>query len=72
MLLLGLPGGLLFLKIALQILAGFCMYALLRKLGMDARVVLAGAVLWAFNGTFAWASDGPSQPLAFLPLALLG
>ncbi len=71
-LLLGLPGGLLFLKITLQILAGFCMYALLRKLGMDARVVLAGAVLWAFNGTFAWASDGPSQPLAFLPLALLG
>ena len=71
-LLLGLPGGLLLMKIALQMVAGLAMYAFLRALRLDARVVLAGALLYAFNGTYGWASDGPSQPLAFLPLALFG
>lgn len=71
-LLLGLPGGLLLLKITLQIIAGLAMYAFLRVLRLDGRVVLVGALLYALNGTYAWASDGPSQPLAFLPLVLLG
>ncbi|WP_246856560.1 hypothetical protein [Acetobacter vaccinii] len=71
-LLLGLPGGLLLFKITLQVLAGLCMYAFLRALALDPRAVLVGALLWAFNGTFAWATDGPIQPLAFAPLALLG
>ncbi|MBV1837252.1 hypothetical protein [Acetobacter estunensis] len=71
-LLLGLPCGLLLLKISLQIVAGFAMYAFLRALGIGTTATLIGGILWAFNGTFAWASDGPSQPLAFLPLALLG
>ncbi|GAN68746.1 glycosyltransferase family protein [Acetobacter orleanensis] len=71
-LLLGLPGGLLLMKIALQIVAGVAMYAFLRALRLDGRAVLVGAVLYAFNGTYAWASDGPSQPLAFLPLVLFG
>lgn len=60
------------MKIALQIVAGLAMYAFLRALRLDGRVVLVGAVLYALNGTYAWASDGPSQPLAFLPLVLLG
>lgn len=71
-LLLGFPGGLLLMKIALQIVAGLAMYAFLRALRLDKRAVLLGAVLYAFNGTYAWASDGPSQPLAFLPLVLFG
>lgn len=71
-LLLGLPGGLILLKISLQMLAGMAMYAFLDALELQPLVRLTGGVLWAFNGTFAWASDGPSQPLAFLPLALLG
>nr|WP_231888419.1 hypothetical protein [Acetobacter malorum] len=71
-LLLGFPGGLLLMKIALQIVAGLAMYAFLRALRLDKRAVLLGALLYAFNGTYAWASDGPSQPLAFLPLVLFG
>lgn len=71
-LLLGFPGGVLLLKIALQIVAGLAMYAFLRALHLDRRAVLVGALLYAFNGTYAWASDGPSQPLAFLPLVLFG
>lgn len=71
-LLLGAPGGLLLMKIALQAVAGLAMYAFLRSLRLDRRAVLIGALLYAFNGTYAWASDGPSQPLAFLPLVLFG
>ncbi|KXV15456.1 hypothetical protein AD933_08810 [Acetobacter malorum] len=71
-LLLGFPGGLLLMKIALQIVAGLAMYAFLRALHLDKRAVLLGALLYGFNGTYAWAADGPSQPLAFLPLVLFG
>lgn len=69
---LGLPNGLLMMKCTLQIIAGLSTYALLRQLRLDARAALIGALLYAFNGTYAWASDGPSEPIAFLPLALYG
>lgn len=69
---LGLPNGLLMMKCTLQIIAGLSTYALLKQLRLDARAALIGALLYAFNGTYAWASDGPSEPIAFLPLALYG
>lgn len=71
-LLLGFSNGLLMMKCALQIIAGLSTYALLKQLRLDPRAALIGALLYAFNGTYAWASDGPSEPLAFLPLALYG
>ncbi|MBR0559393.1 hypothetical protein KB213_04895 [Neokomagataea sp. TBRC 2177] len=69
---LALPNGLLMMKCTLQIIAGLSTYTLLKKIRLDARVALVGGLLYAFNGTYAWASDGPSEPLAFLPLALYG
>ncbi|UMM07610.1 YfhO family protein [Gluconobacter frateurii] len=69
---LGFSNGLLMMKCALQIIAGLSTYALLKQLRLDPRAALIGALLYAFNGTYAWASDGPSEPLAFLPLALYG
>ncbi|GBQ68326.1 hypothetical protein AA103196_1920 [Ameyamaea chiangmaiensis NBRC 103196] len=71
-LLLGLDNGLLWLKIALQTLAGVSMLCLLRRLRLSQPACLAGALAYGFNGTFAWASDSPIQPLPFLPLILLG
>ncbi|QDH24364.1 hypothetical protein D5366_02795 [Neokomagataea tanensis] len=69
---LALPNGLLLMKCTLQIIAGLATYSLLKKIKIDPRVALVGGLLYAFNGTYAWASDGPSEPLAFLPLALYG
>ncbi len=71
-LLLALPGGVLALKIALQMLAGWSAYPLFLHLGLARRIALTGAILWQLNGTFAWFGDGPMHPIAFLPLLLLG
>lgn len=71
-LLLHFADGLLYLKISLQILAGLCMLALLRELGVGRRECLVGALLLEFCGTFAWFGHAPITPIAFLPLLVLG
>jgi hypothetical protein len=71
-LLLALPGGVLWLKIALQALAGWTTFALLHQLDFCARIALLGGVLYQLNGTFAWFADAPIHPIPFLPLLLLG
>ena len=69
-----LPDGVLWQRIAMQIIAGFSTYALLRELGVTRLSSLVGGALFALNGTIAW-TPGPaavycSQP--FLPLLLWG
>jgi hypothetical protein len=71
-LLLALPDGVLWNKIALQVVGGFAMFGLLRECGMARRLALLGGVLFELNGTFAWWAHAPINPLAFLPLILLG
>lgn len=71
-LLLGFDNGVLLLKVALQIVAGLGCWGLGRRLGFVRPVAAMGGLLFAFNGSFAWASDAPIQPMAFLPLILLG
>ncbi len=71
-LLLGLANGVLYLKIAMQIMAGLATYALLRRLGLRVLPALTGGILFQLNGTFAWAADSPILPVAFLPVLLLG
>lgn len=70
--LLGLFNGVLYLKIAMQMIAGVVTYALLRELRLGRRAGLVGALLFQLNGTFAWFSDAPIMPIAFLPLFLFG
>ncbi len=70
-LLLHFANGVLYLKLAMQILAGLAMLALLSELRLDRRAALAGAVLMEFCGTFAWFSHGPIMPVPFLPLLVL-
>ncbi len=71
-LLLALPCGLVWLKIAMQILAGIAMLALLRRLRLGGRPALTGAILCECSGSFAWLAHGPILPIPFLPLLLLG
>jgi hypothetical protein len=71
-LLLGLDDGVLYLKITLQILSGLFTWGLMRQLGLRRGPALLGALLFELNGTFAWAADSPTLPIAFLPLLLWG
>jgi len=67
-----LPHGTIALQAALEMLAGLGTYALLRQLGLTRAACIAGGVLYALNGTFAWLAHGPAMPVAFLPWMLLG
>ncbi|MCQ8277133.1 YfhO family protein [Acetobacteraceae bacterium KSS8] len=71
-LLLHFDNGVLLLKIAMQILSGVFMAALLREYGLRRVPVLAGAVMFEFGGTLAWFAHGPIMPVPFLPLLVLG
>ena len=67
-----LPRGILLQQSILCALAGLGTYALLRQIGMGRFAATLGAILFAFNGTLAWLSHGPAQPVPFLPWLLLG
>ncbi len=71
-LLLRLFDGAVYLKILLQIVAGFSCAALLRELRLGRLAVTIGALCFELNGSFAWFSHGPIMPVAFLPLLLFG
>lgn len=73
-LLLLLHNGFLWLRIAMQLVAGFSTFALLRELKLGRLAALMGGVLFELNGTFAF-TPGPASVFcsaAFLPLLLLG
>ena len=71
-LLLALGNGPLWLKIAMEAIAGCAMYALARKLKLRLPAALAAALAFEFCGTFAWLSDAPIMPIPFLPMFVLG
>ncbi len=71
-LLLALRNGPLLLLLALQEVAAFSTYALLRQMALTRTAAWIGAALFAINGTFAWFSCGPMMPIAFAPMFLLG
>jgi hypothetical protein len=70
--LLLLSNGQLYLHILLEIVAGLATYFLLRHVGLARLACFAGAAAFALNGTFSWLQHATFNPVAFLPLALLG
>jgi hypothetical protein len=66
------PGGVLWLKLAMQVLAGLCMFSCLRALRLSVAAALLGGLIYAFNGTFAWFGDAPILPIPFLPMLIAG
>jgi len=71
-LLFALPGGLLFFHMSLEIIAGFSAYFLTKRLGLPMIMATAAGCLFALNGTFAWVGNAVLNPIAFLPMLLLG
>jgi hypothetical protein len=64
--------GLIFVKVALQAVAGLSTWGLLRALGTCRLAALLGAALFEMNGTFSFVGHAAMYPSAFLPLLLLG
>jgi len=71
-LLLKLLSGQLYFHIVLQIVTGICTFFFLRKLRLGAAASFFGAALFELNGTFAWIANTAYNPIAFLPMSLLG
>jgi hypothetical protein len=71
-LLFGLADGLMYLEILLELVAGWCTYALLVRLDVGRTLATAGGVAFGLCGTFAWFAIEPIRVLSLLPLCLLG
>jgi len=64
--------GQLYFHTVLQILAGICTFFYLRRIRLGVAASFCGAVLFELNGTFAWMASAAYNPVAFLPMSLLG
>ncbi len=71
-LLMILTNGVLYFHIVLEIISGIGTYYLLRKLKLSETVSVLGGMLFAINGTFAWFGSANVNPIAFMPLLILG
>jgi hypothetical protein len=71
-LLFALSSGLLWFHISLEVVAGVSTYFLVRRLGVPQAFATAGGVLFALNGTYAWLGNAVLNPIAFIPMLLLG
>jgi len=71
-LLQALPQGSLWFHIALECAIGWATYALLRELRCSPFAAAIGAIAFELNGAIAWVTNAPANPVAFLPVCLLG
>ncbi|HVA05165.1 MAG TPA: hypothetical protein VNG12_00320, partial [Acidimicrobiales bacterium] len=71
-LLLSLSNGQIYSHALVEFVAGLSTYFLLRQIDIGRFAATAGGMAFALNGTFSWFSHAPTNPIAFLPLLLLG
>jgi hypothetical protein len=71
-LLLYFSNGQVYAHTLVELLAGLSTYFLLFRLGLNRLAALAGGVAFALTSAFAWFDHAPTNPIAFLPLLLLG
>jgi hypothetical protein len=64
--------GFVVFHILLELVAGYATYFLLRRLDLGRAASTAGGVAFGLCGTLAWFEHATANPVAFLPLALLG
>ena len=67
-----LANGQLYEHILLEIVAGVSVYLLLRRIAVTRTASVAAGIAFGLNGTFAWFTHAPVNPIPFLPLLLLG
>lgn len=71
-LLLAFSNGQLFFHVILETITGIATYRLLLRLQVSRWIAVACGIAFALNGTFSWFEHAPVNPIAFLPLVLLG
>jgi hypothetical protein len=67
-----LPNGQVLSHVAVELAAGLSTYFLLRRLSLGRAAAVAGGIAFGLNGTFSWLSHAPANPVALLPMVLLG
>jgi hypothetical protein len=67
-----LGNGQLFEHILFELVAGLATFALLRRLEISRWAATAAGIAFGLNGTLAWFTHAPVNPVALLPLLLLG
>lgn len=70
--LFALPSGLLWFHASLEVIAGVSTYFLAKRLSMPTFVATGVGVLFALNGTYSWLGNAVLNPIAFLPMLILG
>lgn len=71
-LLLTFSGGVVLFHMVLELIAGVAAYLFVRRLGVGIVAALVAGIAFALNGTFSWLGAAMVNPVAFLPLLLLG
>ena len=71
-LLLALDNGQFYEDLLLELLAGIATYLVLRRIGVGRPAGVAGGAAFALNGACAWLATTAFNPVAFLPLLVLG
>ncbi|HVB52357.1 MAG TPA: hypothetical protein VND89_11555 [Acidimicrobiales bacterium] len=71
-LLFALSSGLVWFHISLEVIAGVSTYFLARRLSFPIFFATVAGMLFALNGTYAWLGNAVLNPVAFLPMLLLG
>lgn len=66
------PFGFALLRMVLETTAGVSTYLLARRLGLVRAAAATAAVAFELCGTFAWFDHAAANPVAFLPMGLLG
>lgn len=71
-LLFAFSSGLLWFHVVLEVIAGISTYFLARRLSMPVFIATTAAMVFSLNGTYAWLGNAVLNPVAFLPMLLLG
>jgi hypothetical protein len=71
-LLTAVDNGQIYERVILELVAGVATYLVLRRLRLARWAAVAGGIAFGLNGTFAWFSHAPVNPVPLLPLLVLG
>jgi hypothetical protein len=71
-LLLAFQDGQIAFRVVLEVVAGLATYGLVLRLGVARPYAAVAGVLFALNGTFSWYAHAEINPVALLPVCLLG
>ncbi len=71
-LILALSNGVIYFHIILDSVAGIATFYLLKRLRCSDLAAILGGCLFALNGTISWFGSPNVNPIAFLPLLILG